>query len=29
MAYLSKSWGLGSSRSDGVLLLETTLEPPK
>jgi fatty acid synthase subunit alpha, fungi type len=28
-SYLSKSWGLGSSRSDGVLLLGTTLEPPK
>ena len=27
--YLSKSWGLGPSRSDGVLLLGTTLEPPK
>jgi fatty acid synthase subunit alpha, fungi type len=27
--YLSKNWGLGSSRSDGVLLLGTTLEPPK
>ena len=28
-SYLSKNWGLGSSRSDGVLLLGTTLEPPK
>ena len=28
-SYLSKSWGLGPSRSDGVLLLATTLEPPK
>ncbi|KAF4614083.1 hypothetical protein D9613_007929 [Agrocybe pediades] len=28
-AYLSKTWGLGSSRADGVLLLATTLEPPK
>jgi fatty acid synthase subunit alpha len=28
-SYLGKSWGLGSSRSDGVLLLGTTLEPPK
>jgi fatty acid synthase subunit alpha, fungi type len=28
-SYLSKSWGLGSSHSDGVLLLGTTLEPPK
>ncbi|KAF9467993.1 fatty acid synthase [Collybia nuda] len=28
-AHLSKSWGLGPSRSDGVLLLATTLEPPK
>ncbi|KAF9490473.1 fatty acid synthetase alpha subunit [Pleurotus eryngii] len=27
--YLSKSWGLGPSRSDAVLLLGTTLEPPK
>jgi fatty acid synthase subunit alpha, fungi type len=27
--YLNKSWGLGSSRSDSVLLLGTTLEPPK
>ncbi|KAJ7456863.1 hypothetical protein B0H11DRAFT_2321206 [Mycena galericulata] len=26
-AYLSKSWGLGSSRADGVLLLATTMEP--
>jgi fatty acid synthase subunit alpha len=25
--YLSKSWGLGSSRSDSVLLLGTILEP--
>ena len=28
-SYLSKSWGLGSSCSDGVLLLGTILEPPK
>jgi 3-oxoacyl-ACP reductase-like protein len=28
-AHLSKSWGLGPSRADGVLLLATTLEPPK
>jgi len=28
-AHLSKSWGLGPSRSDGVLLLATTLEPAK
>jgi fatty acid synthase subunit alpha len=28
-SHLSKSWGLGPSRSDGVLLLATTLEPPK
>lgn len=28
-AHLSKSWGLGPSRSDGALLLATTLEPPK
>jgi len=28
-AYLSKTWGLGPQRSDGVLLLGTTLEPPK
>lgn len=27
--YLAKSWGLGSSRADGVLLLGTTIEPPK
>ncbi|KAJ7077160.1 fatty acid synthase [Mycena belliarum] len=27
--YLSKSWGLGSGRADGVLLLATTMEPPK
>lgn len=27
--HLSKSWGLGSSRSDGVLLLGTTMEPAK
>ncbi|KAJ6624064.1 fatty acid synthase [Mycena sp. CBHHK59/15] len=27
--YLSKSWGLGSSRADGVLLLGTTMEPAK
>ncbi|KAJ7158521.1 fatty acid synthase [Mycena filopes] len=28
-AYLSKSWGLGSGRADGVLLLATTMEPAK
>jgi Fatty acid synthase subunit alpha Acyl carrier domain len=28
-SYLSKNWGLGSSRSNGVLLLKTTLEPSK
>ena len=28
-SYLAKTWGLGPSRSDGVLLLATTLEPPK
>ncbi|TFK75163.1 fatty acid synthase [Pluteus cervinus] len=28
-AYLSKTWGLGPQRSDAVLLLATTLEPPK
>jgi len=28
-SYLSKSWGLGPQRADGVLLLGTTLEPPK
>ena len=28
-AHLSKSWGLGSSRADGVLLLATTVEPAK
>ncbi|KAF8656258.1 hypothetical protein AX16_002694 [Volvariella volvacea WC 439] len=28
-SYLSKTWGLGSLRADGVLLLATTLEPPK
>ncbi|KAG9315241.1 hypothetical protein JVU11DRAFT_4375 [Chiua virens] len=27
--YLSKTWGLGSSRADGVLLLGTTTEPAK
>jgi len=27
--YLAKTWGLGPSHSDGVLLLATTLEPPK
>jgi len=27
--YLAKTWGLGPSRSDGVLLLATTLEPSK
>uniref|UniRef100_A0A0W0EUQ4 Putative fatty acid synthase n=1 Tax=Moniliophthora roreri TaxID=221103 RepID=A0A0W0EUQ4_MONRR len=28
-SYLSKSWGLGPSRADAVLLLATTMEPPK
>ncbi|KAJ7745730.1 fatty acid synthase [Mycena metata] len=28
-AHLSKSWGLGSGRADGVLLLATTMEPAK
>lgn len=28
-SYLNKTWGLGPSRSDGVLLLATTLEPAK
>ncbi|KAF9485144.1 fatty acid synthetase alpha subunit [Pholiota conissans] len=28
-SHLSKTWGLGPARSDGVLLLATTLEPPK
>ena len=28
-SYLSKTWGLGPSRTDGVLLLATTFEPPK
>ena len=28
-AYLSKTWGLGSSRADGVLLLAATMEPAK
>ena len=28
-SYLSKSWGLGPSRADGVLLLATTMEPAK
>jgi fatty acid synthase subunit alpha len=28
-SYLAKNWGLGASRSDGVLLLGTTLEPEK
>jgi hypothetical protein len=27
-SYLSKSWGLGPLRADGVLLLGTTLKPP-
>jgi fatty acid synthase subunit alpha len=27
--YLSKSWGLGPSRAEGVLLLGTTMEPTK
>jgi fatty acid synthase subunit alpha len=28
-SHLSKSWGVGPSRCDSVLLLSTTLEPPK
>jgi len=28
-SYLAKTWGLGSMRSDAVLLLATTVEPPK
>ncbi|KDQ57051.1 hypothetical protein JAAARDRAFT_35647 [Jaapia argillacea MUCL 33604] len=28
-SHLSKTWGLGSSRADGVLLLGTTMEPAK
>ncbi|KAI0950742.1 hypothetical protein AcW1_007973 [Taiwanofungus camphoratus] len=28
-SYLSKTWGLGPSRSDGVLILGTTMEPSK
>ena len=28
-AHLSKTWGLGSARADGVLLLGLTMEPPK
>ncbi|KAL5526485.1 FAS2 [Sanghuangporus sanghuang] len=28
-AYLSKKWGLGSSRADGVMLLGLTMEPAK
>ena len=28
-AYLSKAWGIGPSRADGVILLGTTMEPPK
>ncbi|KAJ3503732.1 hypothetical protein NMY22_g18144 [Coprinellus aureogranulatus] len=28
-SYLNKRWGLGPSRADGVLLLATTMEPPK
>ena len=28
-SYLSKTWGLGSLRADGVLLLGATMEPPK
>ena len=28
-SHLSKTWGLGPSRSDAVLLLGTTMEPPK
>ncbi|EGN98830.1 hypothetical protein SERLA73DRAFT_168429 [Serpula lacrymans var. lacrymans S7.3] len=27
--HLSKTWGIGSSRADAVLLLGTTMEPPK
>ena len=27
--YLGKTWGLGPLRSDGVLLLGLTMEPPK
>jgi fatty acid synthase subunit alpha len=27
--HLSRAWGLGPSRSDGALLLGTTMEPPK
>jgi fatty acid synthase subunit alpha, fungi type len=27
--YLSKTWGIGPMRADGVLLLATTMEPPK
>jgi fatty acid synthase subunit beta len=27
--YLSKMWGIGPMRADGVLLLTTTMEPPK
>jgi fatty acid synthase subunit alpha len=27
--HLSRTWGLGPSRSDGALLLGTTMEPPK
>ncbi|OJT02257.1 Fatty acid synthase subunit alpha [Trametes pubescens] len=28
-SYLSKSWGIGPARADGVLLLATTMEPAK
>ncbi|CAL1716945.1 unnamed protein product [Somion occarium] len=28
-AYLSKTWGLGPARADGIVLLGTTMEPPK
>ncbi|KAI5122922.1 hypothetical protein M0805_007600 [Coniferiporia weirii] len=28
-AHLSKTWGLGSARADGVMLLALTMEPPK
>ena len=28
-SYLSKTWGLGSQRADGILLLGTTVEPAK
>ncbi|KAH8117927.1 fatty acid synthase [Phellopilus nigrolimitatus] len=28
-AHLSKTWGLGSARADGIMLLGLTMEPPK